>query len=260
MAELKQGGGAVYPSLAGKSVLVTGGASGIGASIVRAFVSQGCKVGFLDINADAGAAYAQSLEPPAGGAVRFAACDLRDIAALRTAVAEMETALGPITVLVNNAGQDDRHDAETVEPDYWRERLASNLDHMFFAAQAVVGNMAAAGGGSIVCISSIGPIVRTPRQVAYLTAKAGIIGLMRSLAGQYGPDNVRVNAVLPGSILTERQKRLWLTPEYDAEVMSKQCLKRHVLPEDVAKLVLFLASDEASAITAQSHVVDAGWT
>lgn len=254
------GQGAIYPSLAGKAVLVTGGASGIGAAIVRAFVAQGARVGFLDINAEAGHHFADSLQPPPGGEVRFAACDLRHIEALRRAVGGMQAALGPVSILVNNAGQDDRHESEYVEPEYWTEQMAANLDHMFFVAQAVVGNMVAAGGGSIVCLSSIGPIVRTPNQVVYLTAKAGIIGLVRSLAGQYGPDNVRVNAVLPGSILTDRQKRLWLTPEYEREVLSRQCLKRHVMPEEVAKLVLFLASDEAGAITAQSHVVDAGWT
>lgn len=251
---------ASYPSLADKTVLITGGASGIGASIVEAFANQGTRTAFLDISEQAGNALAGRLRDETNAPIWFGACDLRDTDALLSAIKAAKAELGPVSVLVNNAGQDDRHDSENVTPDYWRERLASNLDHHFFAAQAVVDDMVAAGNGSIISISSIGWIVRTDRQVAYLTAKAGVIGLVRSLAGQYGPDGVRANAVLPGSILTERQKRLWLTPEYEEEVLSRQCLKRHVMPDEVARLVLFLASDDSSAITAQSHVIDAGWT
>lgn len=251
---------AIYPSLADKTVLVTGGASGIGASIVEAFAKQGARTVFLDISEKAGSELASRLSKETEAKIWFGACDLRDADAVKSSIAAARDALGPITVLVNNAGQDDRHDSEDVTPDYWRERLASNLDHHFFAAQAVVEDMVAAKNGSIISLSSIGWIVRTERQVAYLTAKAGVIGLVRSLAGQYGEHGVRANAVLPGSILTERQKRLWLTPEYEEVVLSRQCLKRHIVPDEVARLVLFLASDDSSAITAQSHVIDAGWT
>jgi len=251
---------ATYPSLANKTVLITGGASGIGASIVQAFAHQGSRTAFVDISEKAGSELADRLSKETSATIWFGACDLRDRDALTATIASAREALGQITVLINNAGQDDRHDTEGVTPDYWRERLASNLDHHFFASQAVVGDMVAAESGSIVSISSIGWIVRTERQVAYLTAKAGVIGLVRSLAGEYGQHGVRANAVLPGSILTERQKRLWLTPDYEAEVLSRQCLKRHITPEEVARLVLFLASDDSSAITAQSHIIDAGWT
>ncbi|MEM1398339.1 MAG: SDR family NAD(P)-dependent oxidoreductase [Pseudomonadota bacterium] len=246
--------GATYPSLKEKTVLVTGGASGIGRSIVESFAAQGTRTAFVDLNEEAGQALAEELP-----GTWFGQCDLRDTNSLNRAIADARAALGPITILVNNAGQDDRHDTADVDEAYWRERLASNLDHHFFASKAVMDDMIASGGGSIVSISSIGWVVRTERQVAYLTAKAAIIGLVRSMAGEFGANGVRVNAVLPGSILTERQKRLWMTPEYEQVVMQNQCLKRHIVPEEVAKLVLFLASDEASAITAQSHVVDGGW-
>ena len=250
---------AVYPSLRERSVLVTGGSTGIGAAIVEHFAGQGARVAFLDRDETGAAELVARLAPRSRQAPLFLRCDLTDIAALRQAVAEAATRLGPARVLVNNAASDDRHRFLEVTPEYWDERMAANLRHYFFAAQAVVPAMAAAGGGSIVNLSSIAWLIPSTGMPAYVTAKAGIVGLTRTLAHELGRDGIRVNCVLPGAIATERQKRLWLTPEYRAQVLSRQALKRDVLPEDVARPVLFLASDDSGAITNQSCVVDGGW-
>jgi NAD(P)-dependent dehydrogenase (short-subunit alcohol dehydrogenase family) len=250
--------GASYPDLAGRVALITGGASGIGAAMVEAFAGQGAKVGFLDFDEAAGAALAERLAG-AGAAVRFEAVDLRDIAALLAAVAAVRAALGPVGVLVNNAARDDRHATEAVTPDYFDERIATNFRHQFFASQAVLPDMKAAGQGSIVCMSSIVPMIGMGGMPVYAASKAAVIGLARSLARDYGPFGIRVNAIAPGWILTERQKALWLTPGADAMRHERQCLKRRLEPEDVARVALFLASEESGAITGQTHVVDGGW-
>jgi NAD(P)-dependent dehydrogenase (short-subunit alcohol dehydrogenase family) len=245
-------GFAIYPSLKGRGVLVTGGASGIGAQVVARFARQGACVAFLDFDAAGGAAVAE-----ATGAA-FIACDLRDIAALRAAVAEAATRVGDITVLVNNAARDDRHGWESVEPDYWDERMATNLRHQFFCVQSVVPMMRRAGGGSIVNLGSVSWVNRQGGMPAYTAAKAAVRGLTRGLARDLGPDRIRVNEVVPGWIMTERQKTLWLTPEADSQRELRQCLTGHLLPDDVARLILWLAADDSAMVTAQAFVVDAG--
>jgi NAD(P)-dependent dehydrogenase (short-subunit alcohol dehydrogenase family) len=250
---------ASYPSLCDRVVVVTGGGSGIGASLVEHFALQGARVAFLDLAVDCSRALVDSLAPRAAQAPVFLRCDVVDVAALRAALAEAAARLGPVQVLVNNAASDDRHRLQDVTPEYWDQRMAVNLRHYFFAAQAVTPAMRAAGAGSIVNLSSIAWVIPSTGLPAYVTAKAGIVGLTRTLAHELGRDGVRVNCVLPGAIATERQKRLWLTPEYQAEVLSRQALKRLLSPEDVARTVLFLAADDSAAITNQSFVVDGGW-
>ncbi len=243
-----------YPDLAGRTVLVTGGASGIGAATVESFHDQGAKVGFLDLDRPAGEALVQRL-----AGAHFVACDLRDVDTLRASVAAVRSALGPITVLVNNAARDDRHAWDEVTPDYWDERLATNLRHQFFAAQAVAPDMIAAGGGAIVNMGSISWMIGQGGMAAYTAAKSAVVGLTRSLARDLGPHGIRANVVAPGWIMTERQKALWLTPDGERELIERQCLKRKLVPEDVARVVVFLASSEAAACTNQTYVVDGGW-
>jgi D-xylose 1-dehydrogenase len=249
--------GAVYPSLAGRVVLVTGGGSGIGAAVVQGFARQKAKVGFLDIDTAASAQVMAALD---GGetASHFEPCDVRDTAALRQSIDRVRRLLGPITILVNNAARDDRHATDEVTPEYWDERMAVNLRHQFFAAQAVLPDMKAAVGGAIVNFGSVSWMVGQGGMVAYTAAKSAVLGLTRSLARDYGRYNIRVNAIAPGWVLTERQRRLWLTPESHARLMESQCLKRDLTSDDIARVVLFLASDEAGAITSQHYVVDGG--
>jgi D-xylose 1-dehydrogenase len=249
---------ATYPDLEERTVLVTGGASGIGEAIVRAFAAQGARVGFLDLDRSAGEALAAELSG-AGASVCFEPVDLRDLAALNAAIEAVRAALGPVTVLVNNAANDERHPTPTVTPDYFDDRIAVNLRHQFFASQAVLPDMEAAGSGSIVCMSSISWMAGFGGMALYTASKSAVLGLVRSLARDYGPAGIRVNAVSPGWIMTKRQLDLWLTPEADAMRAERQALKRRLVPDDVARLVLFLASEEAGAITAQNHVVDGGW-
>jgi len=243
---------ATYPSLRGRVVLITGGASGIGAAMVEHFAAQGSRVAFLDFDAAAGARVAT-----ATGA-RFMDCDLRDIAALRAAVAAVGAALGPVRVLVNSAARDDRHAVESVEPAYWDERMATNLRHQFFAAQAVAPMMQAAGGGSIISFGSVSWMRSQGGMPAYTAAKAAVHGLARGLARDLGGFGIRSNVVVPGWIFTERQEALWATPEAVAAALERQCLKAKLLPPDVARLVLWLAADDSRMVTAQSFVVDAG--
>jgi NAD(P)-dependent dehydrogenase (short-subunit alcohol dehydrogenase family) len=250
---------AVYPSLQDQLVLITGGATGIGASIVEHFALQGSQVVFLDVdqkNAEklvAGLATKCSL-PPA-----FLNCDLTDIPQLREAVAKIEARFGTIRVLVNNAGNDARHSIDEVTPESWDRSMEVNLRHQFFASQAVIPAMKRAGQGSIINMSSISWVIPSTGLPVYITAKAAIVGLTRTLAHELGAHNIRVNCVLPGAILTERQKLLWFTDEYRAVILGNQALKKILLPEEVARLVLFLASDDSSGITSQSYVVDGGW-
>jgi D-xylose 1-dehydrogenase len=250
---------ASYPSLRSRSVLVTGGASGIGAAIVEQFALQGSRVAFCDLAEKEADRLIESLRGRDVPAPRFWRCDVTDIAALRATFREIEASLGPINVLVNNAANDDRHRTAEVTPEYWDDRMAVNLRHHFFAMQAVAQGMRAAGGGSIINMGSIAWIIPTTGLPAYVTAKAAIVGLTRTMAHELGEANIRVNCVLPGAVLTERQLRLWWTPEYEKEIMGRQALKRNVMPDDVARLVLFLASDDSAAITNQGYVIDAGW-
>lgn len=249
---------AIYPSLRDRVVIVTGGASGIGAAIVEAFAHQGAKVCFLDMQDEAAAAVVARVGSASHAPVYYR-CDLTDIEALRGSVQAILDGFGSIDVLVNNAGNDARHRVADVTPEFWDRAMAVNLRHQFFMAQAVIPAMQRAGRGSIINMSSIGWIIPSLNQPVYIAAKAGVVGLTRTLAHEVGRDNIRVNAVLPGSILTERQQRLWMTPEYEAEVLRNQALQRMILPEEVARLVLFLAADDSAAITNQSLVIDAGW-
>ena len=254
----KTGRYAQYPSLQDKVVLITGGATGIGASMVEHFAAQGSRVAFLDLD-ESGAARLVETIAGAKHAPLFLKCDLTDIAALRTAIQEIEGKLGSVNVLVNNAARDDRHKTSDVTPEYWDERMAVNLRHQFFATQAVVPGMTRSGGGTIINMSSISWIIPSTGLPAYITAKAGIVGLTRTLSRELGEANIRVNCVLPGAIMTERQRRLWMTPEYLADIMKAQALKRELLPEDVARLVLFLAADDSASITGQNFIIDGGW-
>ena len=245
---------ATYPSLRGKRVLVTGGASGIGASIVEHFAEQGSAVGFLDLDREAGTALAGRL-----GAA-FEAVDLRDIAALRLAIRALEQALGgPFTVLVNNAARDDRHAIDDVTPEYWDDRLATNLRHQFFCAQAVKDGMIREGGGSIINMSSNSFLLASGGMPAYTAAKSGVIGLTRGLARDLGPHKIRANILYPGWIMTERQLSLWMTEEGERRRSIGQCIPDRIHAPDVARMVLFLAADDSALITAREFVVDGGW-
>lgn len=245
---------AQYQSLSGRSVVVTGGASGIGEQMVRAFVAQGARVSFIDITKDAGHALASETR------ANFYACDITDISALREALSRIEDDHGSVDVLVNNAGKDDRHDIGEVEPDYWRRMLALNLDHQFFATQAVSKGMAARGAGSIIMLGSISWMRGRPGMVGYTTAKAAINGMTRTLARELGPAGIRVNCIVPGAILTERQKQLWLTPELNQQFLDLQALKFRLDASHVARMALFLASDESGGCTGANFIVDAGLT
>jgi NAD(P)-dependent dehydrogenase (short-subunit alcohol dehydrogenase family) len=250
--------GAIYPDLKDKVVLVTGGASGIGEAIVTAFAAQGAKVGFLDLQANAGAAVADRLRKT-GGKVQFEAVDLRDIEALRAGIARVRDAFGPIGALINNAANDERHATEEVTPEFFDERIATNLRHQFFASQAVLHDMKQLGGGSIICFGSIAWMAGFGNMPLYTASKSAVLGLVKSLARDYGPFNIRVNSIAPGWIMTQRQLDHWLTPEADAMREERQCLKRRLYPDDIARVALFLASEEASAITSQTYIVDGGW-
>ncbi len=249
--------GAVYPSLKDRTVLVTGGGSGIGEAIVRHFAAQGAKVGFIDLKAEESKAVAAALERE-GRTVYFAQADLTDIEALRAAIADVRKALGPITILVNNAAHDERHKLEDVTAEYFDDRIAVNLRHQFFCAQAVVPDMKKAGGGSIINMTSGSWIGASPGMPVYVAAKAATYGLVRGLARDLGPFNIRVNSVAPGWILTERQLKLWWSKEAEAKLMDRQSLKRRLTVDDMARVVLFYASDESSAITNQNIIADGG--
>jgi NAD(P)-dependent dehydrogenase (short-subunit alcohol dehydrogenase family) len=248
-----------YPSLSSRVVLITGGATGIGESLVRHFAHQGSRVAFLDIQDEPARQLAASLVAEGCPTPSYLHCDLTDIAALQDAVRRVLGAYGTVDVLVNNAANDQRHHTEDVTPDYWDHCIAINLRPQFFMMQAVIPAMRTAGRGSIVNMSSISWMVPSTGLPVYTTAKAAVVGLTRTMAHELGPENIRVNCVLPGGIATERQQRLWYTPEYVANMLHRQALKRTLVPDDVARLVLFLASDDSSAITNQSYVVDGGW-
>jgi D-xylose 1-dehydrogenase len=251
-------GFAVYPSLYDRVVFITGGASGIGAEHVTQFAAQGAKVAFVDIADEAAQALIDKIE--AAGQLKpfYQRCDLKDIAALQATIAEVGRRLGPITVLVNNAANDQRHKFEDVTVEYWDERMATNLRHQFFAIQAAAPMMRSAGGGSIINFGSVSWHSLQGGMPAYTTAKAAVEGLTRGMARDLGPDKIRVNTVIPGWIMTERQIALWLTPEGERNLMQVQCLKEKLVPADVTRMVLWLASDDSRMCSAQLWVVDAG--
>ncbi|WP_428312872.1 SDR family NAD(P)-dependent oxidoreductase [Hydrocarboniphaga sp.] len=257
LANSVPGNAAIYPSLRGKRVLITGGGTGIGSSIVEAFVRQQSQVYFVDIADGEARELEQSLRH-ASVAPRFLHCDLTDIDAVRTTISVIE-ADGPIDVLVNNAASDDRHQIEDVTPAYWDQRMAVNLRHLFFCAQAVVPGMKLRGGGSIINFGSISWHLALPALALYETAKAGIEGMTRALARDLGVHHIRVNCVVPGGIRTPRQMRLWHTPAEEERILDAQCLKERVDPHHVAAMALFLAADDARMCTGHSYFVDAGY-
>ncbi len=247
---------ATYPSLRDRAVLITGGASGIGAAMVARFAAQGARVAFLDIADDAADGLIAAITAAGHPAPVYRHCDLRDIDALRSAVA----ALGPFGVLINNAAHDQRHAWQDVTPEYWDDRLAVNLRHQFFAIQAVAPGMIEAGGGSIINFGSISWRNKQGAMPAYTTAKAGVEGLTRSFASVLGKDRIRVNCIIPGWVMTERQIALWVTASSEADIARNQCLPDRLMPADLARMALWLAADDSRMCTAQCWVVDAGWT
>ena len=251
---------AIYPSLKDRSVFITGGGSGIGAALVRHFAAQGSKVAFVDIaRRGRASSWSRTSRRPAipRPCSSSATCATSRRCAARSA--EAADAHGPITVLVNNAAHDERHKFDTVTPEYWDDRMAVNLRHQFFAAQAVHPMMKAAGGGSIINFGSISWMIGQGGMPGYTAAKAAVMGLTRGLARDFGADNIRVNSIAPGWIMTERQVSLWLDEAGERELMARQCLKRKLYPDDMARIVLFLAADDSSAMTNQTYIADGGW-
>tara|TARA_B110000196_G_scaffold226375_1_gene195208 strand:+ start:96 stop:860 length:765 start_codon:yes stop_codon:yes gene_type:complete len=246
-----------YPSLRNKVVLVTGGAAGIGESIVKNFLEQGSKVAFLDKDAQLGNALVENLNTYDHKAL-FKECDLIDILDLQNKIKEIQNELGPISILVNNAGNDERHNIDDVTPEFWDNRMHVNLRHYFFTAQSIYKDMKKLGKGSIINIGSYSWMLAQGGMPGYTTAKSAIMGLTRTLARDLGVYDIRVNCVVPGWIITERQKKLWLTPEIEKETVDRQCIKRLLNPDDISKTVLFFASDQSSGISAQNYVVDGG--
>lgn len=246
---------ASYPSLQKKSVFITGGATGIGASLVTHFAAQGANVRFIDIDDASAAALVEKVD----GEVSYAHCDIRDIPALQAAIADFEATAGHVDVLVNNAANDTRHEADKVDVAYWEDRMQVNLRPAFFAAQAVRAGMARAGGGSIVNFGSIVVQMAARNLVGYVTAKAGIYGMTRALARDFGKDRIRVNCLVPGWILTERQVELYWNDESARRIAENQCLPDPLDPGDIARMVLFLAADDSRHCTAQTFMVDGGW-
>ncbi|MBD3896071.1 SDR family oxidoreductase [Halomonas sp. ML-15] len=250
---------ALYLSLDQRVVFITGGGSGIGAELTRAFHRQGARVAFVDIDDAASLALVEELKAESGRAPSYHRCDIRDVAALQGVIAEVGETLGAIHALVNNAANDDRHAWQDVDVDYWDERMSLNLRPMFFAAQAVAHQMIKNGGGSIINFGSISVQMAIGDLSAYMTAKAAAHGLTRSLARDLGKHNIRVNTLVPGSIMTERQLEKWIGPDEEASIQAHQCLKMRLVPEHVAPLALFLASQESQAISGQEIAVDGGW-
>jgi D-xylose 1-dehydrogenase len=249
---------AKFPSLSGRVAVVTGGASGIGAALTAAFCAQGARTAFLDIDEAAAEATVRSVSAAGYAAPLFVKTDLTDPAAIKTAFAKIENDLGPVRALVNNAARDDRQDFDAITPQSWSRTMALNLDHVAFAAQAVRAGMAQAGGGSIVNLSSNNVLMGAVGMAGYITAKAGIVGLTKALARELGPSRIRVNCVMPGWVMTARQKALWATPDAVVRAIAEQCLPMTLEPDDMCGLVLFLASDDSRVITKQVFVADGG--
>ena len=250
---------AVYPSLDGSVVFVTGGGSGIGASLVEHFCAQGANVTFIDIADEPSQALMKAIDRAGHRPPSFRHCDLRDVVALQQVIAETAAEHGAIRVLLNNAGNDDRHRSEDVTTAYWDDRMAVNLRHQFFAAQAVRPGMRDAGGGSIINFGSITWMVGDGDCPAYVAAKAAITGLTRALAREFGPQRIRVNCMIPGWVMTERQVRLWLTPPGERQIEERQCLPDRLEAPDIARMALFLAADDSRMCTSQNFIVDGGW-
>ena len=249
---------ASYPSLKNKVVIITGGASGIGASIVEQFVSQQSKVAFLDINEKVGKELVDKIYKKFNLKPFFIKCDLKKIEDLRDSIEYIKKTLGPVSILINNAANDERHNIDDVTPEYWDDRMNINLKHYFFATQSVYQDMKKLGKGTIVNIGSFSWMKGQGGMPGYTTAKSAIMGLTRTLARDLGIHNIRVNCIVPGWIITDRQKKLWLTPEIEKQQLKDQCIKRMLVPEDISKAVLFFASDQSSGCTAQNYVIDGG--
>jgi len=248
----------IYPSLRGKRVVVTGGGSSIGASIVEAFARQGAHVSFLDIAEHESREFERRMST-LGAPPHYFHCDLKDLDAVSATFERIRKEAGPTDILVNNAANDDRHKLEDVTPEYWDDRIAVNLRHYLFCAQAVVGDMKAGKGGAIINLGSVSWHLALPELVIYQTAKAGIEGMTRALARDLGPHGIRVTCVVPGGVRTPRQMKLWHTPDEEARMLQQQCIKERVEPSDIAAMVLFLASDDARMCTGHEYFVDAGW-
>ncbi len=248
---------AIYPSLKGRTVFVSGGASGIGADVVAAFAAQGAHVGFVDIDDTAGQALASKL---GSDTVLYQHCDVTDIAALRVAIDATRARFGPIGALINNAANDHRHKVAEVTPEFFDLTVAVNLKHQYFAAQAVAPDMAALGGGSIVNLGSVSWMNKNNDLSVYATCKAAVQGLTRTLARDLGKQNIRVNTIVPGWVMTERQLKLWVKPESALEIDTAQCLPGRVTGADIAAMALFLAADDSRMCSAQNFIVDAGWS
>jgi NAD(P)-dependent dehydrogenase (short-subunit alcohol dehydrogenase family) len=249
---------ATYPSLKGTPVIVSGGASGIGEGIVRAFAEQGSKVGFVDIAKEAGEKLEAELRA-AGGTVKFTHCDITDIPAYQRAIAGFEAAHGPALALVNNAANDQRHKIAEITPEAWDKNMAVNLKHAFFAVQAVAPGMIAAGRGSIINFGSVSWMTNSADLTVYTSAKAAAHGMSRSMSREYGKHGIRTNTIVPGWIMTERQLTLWATPEAFEMLAEQQPLAGKLYPPDIARMALFLAADDSKMISGQDFVVDGGW-
>ena len=247
-----------YPSLQGRGVLITGGATGIGETLVEAFAEQGAKVGFIDLAADEGHALAARLSS-ARHAPQFVAADLSNVESLRGAIATLRERVGPFTALLNNAANDKRHAVEDTTPEFWDASVAVNLKHQFFTAQAVLPDMKAAGFGSIINFGSISWMLKQGGMPAYTASKAAAQGLTRCLARDVGPYNIRVNTLVPGWVMTEKQLKLWVTEETKIEIAKGQCINRPLMPDHIARMALFLAADDSAMCTAQDFIVDGGW-
>jgi NAD(P)-dependent dehydrogenase (short-subunit alcohol dehydrogenase family) len=250
---------ATYPSLRDQVAFVSGGATGLGAEFVAQLAAQGTRVSFVDVQDDAGEALAAAVAERGHPAPLYQHCDVRDVAALQAAIAATAERLGPVTVLVNNAADDQRHSIDTLTVQEWDARLDVNLRHHFFATQAVAPMMRAAGRGSVINLGSISAHIDLLDLPVYIAAKSAIEGLTRTLARELGPDGIRVNCVIPGWIMTERQLTHWVTPEAEAAIARNQCLPQKLYPDDVARMVLWLAADDSRSCTAQLWIVDGGW-
>lgn len=250
---------ASYPSLQDRAVLITGGATGIGATLVEAFAGQGAKVGFIDLAADEGHALALGLAAASRHAPQFIAADLSDVESLRAAITALRERTDPFTVLLNNAANDKRHAVEDTTPEFWDASVAVNIRHQFFAAQAVLPDMKALGGGSIVNFGSISWMLKQGGMPAYTSSKAAVQGLTRGLARDLGPHGIRVNTLVPGWVMTEKQLKLWVTEETKREIAKGQCIAQPLMPEHIARMALFLAADDSAMCTGQDFVVDGGW-
>lgn len=249
-----------YPSLEDRGVLITGGSTGIGACLVESFAAQGCKVGFLDIDVENGENLAKQLANKSKHAPVFVKADVTKITELEAGIDAIRAQIGPVSVLVNNAANDVRHTVEETTSERWDELMNVNLKHQFFCAKAVAKDMQALKGGSIINFGSVSWKLAIGKMPTYTTAKAAIHGLTRSLARIYGKENIRCNTVVPGWVFTEKQLKLWTTPEALADLDARQCLAGRMAPEDIVAIVLWLASDDAKMATSQEFTVDGGWT